>query len=188
MPGQVTDRQTGGKVLNMLERASRLNVEFRAASVADAAEMLVVQHAAYALREKADPPYQALLEDADDVAAQIRDGGGIVATVGGRIVGSIRYREDAPGVLLGMRLAVHPEFQRQGIGSRLIRRLDDVARRWECPTIHLHVRRFADHLIKMYARCGFEVVDDPADPDYNHPVYLVMARRLVTLENDEEQG
>jgi GNAT superfamily N-acetyltransferase len=186
MPGQVTDRQAGGKVLKMIERASRLNVEFRAASVEDAEEMLVVQHAAYALREKADPPYQALLEDADDVASQIREGGGIVAMVGDRIVGSIRYREDAPGVLLGMRLAVHPEFQRQGIGSRLIRRLDEVASRWQCPTIHLHVRRFADHLIKMYARCGFEVVDDPADPDYNHPVYLVMARRLHVPDDEDE--
>ncbi|HEY3268638.1 MAG TPA: GNAT family N-acetyltransferase [Armatimonadota bacterium] len=155
-----------------------LTYALRTARPSDASSVLAVQYAAYALREEADPPYQALIEGADDVRAQIEGGGGTVAVAGHRIVGCIRFREEGPGVLLGMRLAVHPEFQRRGIGSRLIRSLDAYARHRHCHTLHLHVRRSADHLIAMYRRCGFEIVEHPTDPDYNHPVFLVMSKSV----------
>lgn len=168
----------GGKVLKIVEHTHVPEIHLRPAIPDDALEITGITHAAYRLRVKADPPYAALSEGPDHVIEHLGMGGGIVAEAEGRIVGCMRWRVESPGILLGYRLAVSPDFQRRGIGSRLLARLEGVAQREECRQVHLHVRRTSPELMDLYARFGYSIIIDNPEPEYNHPVYVVMRKRV----------
>lgn len=170
----------GGKVLKVFEYTPSAELIVRPARVGDAEEITALTLAAYSLRVKADPPYAALSEGPEHVREHLSLGGGIVAEAGGRVAGCIRWRVESPGILLGYRLAVSPDFQRRGIGSRLLARLEGVAQREECRQVHLHVRRNSPELMDMYARFGYSIIIDNPEPEYNHPIYVVMMKRIVS--------
>lgn len=177
----------GGKVLRVFtfedgEVREELPLTIREARPRDVAGVQAVTQEAYEGRQKAEPPYAALSETEDDVRRHLEAGGALVALTvdmeGEHIVGAIRYREDAPGRLLGYRLAVKPEHQRHGIARKLLERLDRVALVEGCAEIHLHVRRTSPELLDLYGKCGYALVDEARGPEYSHPVYQVMARFL----------
>lgn len=60
-------------------------------------------------------------------------------------------------------LAVHPDFQRRGIGSQLLTAAIEFAREQKFCSVTLEVQ--ADNPARqLYARRGFKVLDVPADP------------------------
>ncbi len=177
----------GGKVLRIFEYEDgkvreTLPLTLREAKRWEAGRIHALTQEAYALRTQAEPPYRALSETVEDVRRQIENGGAIVAIAvdmeGEHVVGAIRYREDAPGVLLGYRLAVSPHYQRRGIASRLLQRLDRVALYEGCDEIHLHVRRTSPELIALYEKFGYYLVDASTGPEYGHPIYQVVAKHI----------
>jgi ribosomal protein S18 acetylase RimI-like enzyme len=177
----------GGKVLRTFsyvngEVRENLPLTIREAKRWEAGRVHALTQEAYALRAQADPPYRALSETVEDVRRQIEAGGAIVAVTadmeGEHVVGALRYREDAPGVLLGYRLAVSPKFQRRGIASRLLQRLDRVALYEGCDEIHLHVRRTSPELIALYEKFGYHLVDASKGPEYSHPIFQVVAKHI----------
>lgn len=178
----------GGKVLRTFAFEGgvvreEIPLTIREAKRRDAAAIQAVTQTAYAGRQKADPPYAALSETDDDVRAHLEAGGALVAVTvdmeGEHLIGAIRYREDAPGRLLGYRLAVLPHHQRHGIARKLLDRLDRVALIEGCNEIHLHVRRTSPELLDLYAKCGYSLVAEERGPEYSHPVYQVVARFLT---------
>ena len=48
---------------------------------------------------------------------------------------------------------VHPEFQKQGIGTELVKRAIEEARAANCEWVHVD---YEDHLDGFYKACGFE--------------------------------
>jgi predicted N-acetyltransferase YhbS len=102
----------------------------------EAAEILELQRLCY-LREaelyndfSIAPMTQTVEGLREDIAAQLV----LVAREDGRIVGSVRGRLDAQGTCHVGRLIVHPDFERRGIGSRLMAALEaavPAAARWE---------------------------------------------------------
>lgn len=177
----------GGKVLRTFTFENgrvleQLPLTIREAKRWEAARVHALTQEAYALRTQADPPYRALSETAEDVRRQLETGGALVAVSvdmeGEHIVGALRYREDAPGVLLGYRLAVSPHFQRRGIASKLLQRLDRVALCEGCDEIHLHVRRTSPELLHLYEKFGYYLVDASKGPEYSHPVFQVVAKKI----------
>jgi ribosomal protein S18 acetylase RimI-like enzyme len=179
----------GGKVLKIYTYENgvvqeEMPLTIREAKPHEAARIHEITHDAYAGRDTADPPYAALAETVEDVEEHLKAGGALVALTvdmdGERIVGAIRYREDAPGVLLGYRLAVSPDCQMRGIARKLLVRLDRVALVEGCGEIHLHVRRTSPELLSLYEKCGYQLVDETRGPEYSHPVYQVVARFIDT--------
>lgn len=177
----------GGKVLRTFtfedgEVREAFQLTIREAKRWEAGRIHKLTQEAYALRTQAEPPYRALSETVVDVRRQLANGGAVVAVIvdmeGEHIVGALRYREDAPGVLLGYRLAVAPAFQRRGVASRLLQRLDRVALYEGCDEIHLHVRRTSPELIALYAKFGYHLVDASKGPEYSHPVFQVVAKHI----------
>lgn len=148
----------------------------RNAEMEDAEAIEAVTRAAYERRAERDPPYKALSETADDVRRHLARGGAIVAEVGGHVVAAVRYREQRPGALLLYRLAVHPDHQRHGIGRALMAAFEEFAHRNGYCEVHLHARHTCPDLIATYERLGYREVDDPTEPDYAHPVYLLMSK------------
>ena len=73
----------------------------------------------------------------------------------GRIIGSVRARMMTPETLYIGRLIVHPDFQNQGIGGKLMERIENKfpeAERSELITGHLSLKN-----IKFYGKRGFEI-------------------------------
>jgi GNAT superfamily N-acetyltransferase len=104
------------------------DVLIESATVEQAGEVLTVQRAAYLSEAQRygdtllPPLTQSLAEIVEDIAAGSR----LVALRGSRVVGSIRG-EERTGVLHVGRLAVAPDQQGFGIGTRLVRAVESLA-------------------------------------------------------------
>jgi GNAT superfamily N-acetyltransferase len=69
-----------------------------------------------------------------------------------RLVGFINVAWDGGIHAFLLDTTVHPAFQRQGIGSALVRHALELARKRSCHWVHVD---FEPHLEHFYASCGF---------------------------------
>jgi ribosomal protein S18 acetylase RimI-like enzyme len=131
-----------------------MNLILERAASEDAAEILTLQKLAYQSEaaiydDFAIPPLTQTLEE---IVADLKRQTFLKATMEGRIVGSVRaYLQD--GTCFVGRLIVHPSFQNQGIGTRLlgeIERAFDQAERFELFTGHLSERN-----LYLYQKLGY---------------------------------
>lgn len=91
---------------------------------ADAGEVLTLQRAAFVGEAQAhdDPWLPPLTQTLAELVGELADERVLALGLraGSRLVGAVRVRVDGPEAHLG-RLAVAPDCQRQGLGSRLLR-------------------------------------------------------------------
>jgi len=157
-----------------------VQTEIVPAQPADAGELLTVQRAAYLsegrLHDTFDIP--PLTEQLDEVRAAIEAGpieSGVVlkALAGTRIVGTVRVRRSGRTGHIG-RLAVVPDLQGQGLGSRLVAAaesaLDGLVDRFE-----LFTGPRSEPNIRLYRRLGYRQI--PTPPGGNP--YLVYLAKTV---------
>jgi GNAT superfamily N-acetyltransferase len=95
--------------------------EIRQATVGDAAEILALQRLAYQSEAQiyGDWTLPPLLQTLDEVLEQFRNHVFLKAVIEGLIIGSVRACMSASTCHIG-RLIVHPNWQNQGIGTRLL--------------------------------------------------------------------
>lgn len=91
-----------------------------------------------------------------------RDGGSLVAratssTGQEKVIAYLFYRLIAGEVHI-LRVAVDPEWRRQGIGSRLVRECLQAARRLKATAVMLEVRPSNTEAIELYHKFGFQVM------------------------------
>ncbi|BCG64324.1 MAG: [ribosomal protein S5]-alanine N-acetyltransferase [Methyloprofundus sp.] len=77
----------------------------------------------------------------------------LVASRGGKIVGSVRYQINL-GVCVFERLSVDPMYQQQGIGQQLVRKVEGLAV-LQAHKIYLETGLLAAELIKFYSGLGY---------------------------------
>ncbi|MCO5967351.1 GNAT family N-acetyltransferase [Actinoallomurus soli] len=125
------------------------------AGVADAGEILTVQRAAYVTEAQlhGDPFLPPLVESLDQIGKMIAESVVLKASVGSRIVGSVRGRFNERTCLVG-RLVVAPDLQGRGIGEALMRALEaEAAGRADACVL------FTGHLsetdLRLYRRLGY---------------------------------
>ncbi|MBY8871229.1 GNAT family N-acetyltransferase [Micromonospora sp. PLK6-60] len=148
------------------------------ASVDDAGEILTVQRAAYLVEAQryADPFLPPLTETLDEVRAVLAGPTVVlVARHGARLVGSVRARLDGDTAHIG-RLAVAPDRQGSGVGSRLLAAIEAA-----CPPGTARFALFtgansADNL-RLYHRQGYRIVDHR--PDGNGPGLAILEKPVV---------
>jgi GNAT superfamily N-acetyltransferase len=131
-----------------------MNLILERAASEDAAEILALQELAYQSEaaiydDYTIPPLTQTLEQmVTDLTRQTF----LKATLEGRIVGSVRAYLRGGTCFVG-RLIVHPSFQNQGIGTKLlgeIERVFDQAERFELFTGHLSERN-----LYLYQKLGY---------------------------------
>jgi ribosomal protein S18 acetylase RimI-like enzyme len=80
----------------------------------------------------------------------------LVATVGTQLVGSAMAGYDGHRGWVYY-VAVSPRYRRQGIGTALMRSVEERLARLGCPKLNLQVRASNEEVVAFYKRLGYEV-------------------------------
>lgn len=123
----------------------------------DAGEVLTLQRAAFASDAILydDPRLDVMTQTLEQVEAELADNRGMVAFEGPRMVGAVRAMYSG-GVLLVGRLAVAPDRQGDGIGTRLLAAVERAAVKQGCEAAELFTGSGNTANIELYRRLGYE--------------------------------
>jgi GNAT superfamily N-acetyltransferase len=118
---------------------------------------------------------ESLNPDLADIAASYSDGRTVVVEVDGTLVGTgtVVPRED--GVAEIVRMSVHRDFRRRGIGRVIADELKRTAATWGASAVVLETSAHWDGVVAFYSRCGFGVThhvdgDFGRDAWFEHPL------------------
>jgi phosphoribosylanthranilate isomerase len=146
-------------------------IRIEAASRKDLADILALQKLAYQSEAELNqdfniPPLtQTLAEIEAEFACKLF----LVATVAGRLVGSVRAELKDDTCHIG-RLIVHPDTQNRGLGTRL---MDAVERRFEgAKRYELFTSERSTRNIYLYQKLGYQIFDRKRLDDRVNLVYL----------------
>lgn len=147
-----------------------------------AAEVAEVIREAFSARPALDPPAPALAEDEKSVADALRDDGGLVATVDGRVVAAcLLARRTTPwGPALELRrVSVRPDAQMLGVAPALVVAAEELALARGLPRVTLTARTELPETVRFWLRLGYREVE-------RHGTVTTMARELpVRLHADD---
>lgn len=87
-----------------------------------------------------------------------------VAEADGDVAGYVAWRDEAPGVAFLAELAVHPSFQRFGIGKKLVGKVIEEAREHGFTELALRMSTKAEWAAKFYQALGFAPLDAASAP------------------------
>lgn len=149
------------------------------ASIDDAKDLLDLQKLAYKseanIYNDAIPPLTQTLEQLEaDFNKQLF----IKACINGNIVGSVRAYMKQDTCLIG-RLIVHPDFQNQGIGTKLMNEIEkrfNQARKYELFTGHK-----SDRNLYLYQKLGYSLFKSERTSEQLTLLYL--KKKLATNWN-----
>ena len=96
-------------------------------------------------------------DDLRDILATYLDSGGdfLVCFVDGELVAIGGLLLLSPGEAEIRRMRVHPDFQRQGLGRLLLKRLEQRAQALDCHTIRLDTTEEQTAARRLYERSGY---------------------------------
>ena len=134
-------------------------VTLRRAEPDDAASMLTVIHAAFGARPVIGAPPDALRETTATIAQALMGGLGYIAHVEGAPAGAILVHSDGGAVRLG-RVSVHPDFQRLGVATFMVRALLEVMAARGVAMVTLLARKDYPHLRDFWQSHGFTVTGE----------------------------
>lgn len=79
----------------------------------------------------------------------------LLAYSGERLIGCVELQEEMGEAYLGM-LTVHPDFQKHGMGSKILQAAERACReKLLCSAVHMHVISIRTELIAWYMRRGY---------------------------------
>jgi ribosomal protein S18 acetylase RimI-like enzyme len=145
------------------------------ATIDDAKEILQLQKLAYQSEAAIYDDYSIppSIQSLEDMVSDLQKQTVLKVMMDGKIVGSVRgYIRDGTGYV--GRLIVHPDFQNRGIGTRLMKAIEEhlsQAKRYELFTGHKSERNI--HLYKKLGYCPFRT------ESINDRLVLVYMEKLV---------
>jgi GNAT superfamily N-acetyltransferase len=164
-------------------------VRLRLLAESDSIESLTLLiRAAYQPLGDAGLRYTGTWQDAAKTRERVAKGECWIAELDDAIVGTILllphgtqaydcdYRR--PGVAVASQFAVDPPSQGRGIGSALMRRVEERARELGATELAVDTAVPAQHLVALYERWGYVRVDEVQWGDTNYRS-IILAKRLV---------
>lgn len=104
------------------------------------------------------------------VEAELERGDVYVAVDADHIVGTVRTERPMDGLDI-YQIAVDSVRQRSGVGSWLLQQVEEVARSIGARSLSLDTPEMMEHLIRLYRRHGFEIVDR-GPPDHGQDAHI----------------
>lgn len=139
----------------------------------DAGEVLTLQRAAFVqealIYDTVRMP--AFTQTLAELEAELVGNLGCVARLGPRAVGAVRARRDGDLLLVG-RLAIAPDIQGAGIGSRLLAAVEERGREHGCRTAELFTGSMSEANLRLYARHGYRETQRVDGDDGIQQVFL----------------
>ena len=151
-------RRTAERRPDLVAPAALLDdVEVRPATLADAAELHVLQLACWVQEQHDNPGVRipALHETYDDVRVWVVRDTVLVARSGGRLVGAVRGALDGDAWEIG-RLMVAPDLAGRGLGRALLRRMEELAPA-PATTYALFTGAGSGRNQRMYKKAGYRL-------------------------------
>jgi predicted N-acetyltransferase YhbS len=134
----------------------------------DAGQVLTLQRAAFVsealIYRDVDMP--VLTQTLDELRAELQENLGSVAVLDQRVVGAARARVDGEGMLLIGRIAIAPDLQGEGLGSRLLAAVEERGRAAGARTAELFTGRLSEANIRLYEREGYRASEQVGDEIY----------------------
>ncbi len=139
----------------------------------DAGEVLTVQRAAFVTEALiyGDPDMAPLTQTLDEVAFELRENLGCVALAASRLVGVVRAVADGEVLLVG-RIAIAPDQQGEGIGSRLLEAVEQRGIESGCRRAELFTDSLSTQNIALYERLGYRESERIDQGDGTAQVFL----------------
>ncbi|MGK9220844.1 MULTISPECIES: GNAT family N-acetyltransferase [Microbacterium] len=150
-----------------------LDLDIREIREEDAGEVMTLQRAAFVSEAQiygsADMP--PLTQTLDEVRWELRDNLGCVALDGARMVGALRARIDGELLLIG-RIAIAPDMQGHGIGSRLLDAVEARGASAGAREAELFTGSLSEANIRLYERQGYRETERIDEGDGTAQVFL----------------
>ena len=124
-----------------------------------------------------DPPSGVHSETVASVENKVQNGGALVCEVGGIAIGCMFYEPKAGYLYVG-RLAVLPEYRRQGIEDLLLRAAERRAAELGFSHVRLGVRIVLEKLRAYYAAREYVPIAFRSHAGYKEPTYVEMEKAL----------
>ncbi|HMK53897.1 MAG TPA: GNAT family N-acetyltransferase [Methanobacteriaceae archaeon] len=142
------------------------------ATVSDAREILALQRLAYQSEAELYQDYtiKPLIQTLDEMKKDFESYTFLKAVDNGKIVGSVRGKLLDPQTCYIGRLSVHPDYQNQGLGKRLMEQIERVFK--PCQRFELFTGHLSQKNIHIYQKLGYSVYETKKLNDHINLVYL----------------
>lgn len=156
-----------------------MSVSIDTGTTADAEQILKLQYLCFQQEARLYDDYgmQPLTQSLDSVRGELVDGHAMVARLDTEVVAAVRGRVVEDQVAEIAKLIVHPRLQGHGLGSRLLRMMEDsfAERGFPVRLFRLRSGHRSEGNLRLYRRLGYTPVAE-------HPVHRRL--RLVTCEKE----
>ena len=133
-------------------------------------DLTALLHRAYAQLANMGLRYWATHQSVDDTKKRVSTGECWVAELSGKIVGTILLIPPGtldnlcdwysrPGIAVVSQFGVEPSLQRQGLGSRLLDRMEERASEIGAVEVAIDTAEPAKHLVALYERRGYRFIE-----------------------------
>jgi len=153
-----------------------LEIKIEKAQLSNAAELLDLQKLAFRSEAEIHQDFRIspLIETLETYRSDFSNHHYFKATLNNVIIASVRGRLTDENRLLIGRLIVHPDYQNQGIGKKLMGFIENEFR--EANEYELFTAERSSRNMTFYKRLGYEVVEKFREPA-NEKVILVRLRK-----------
>ncbi len=132
-----------------------MKYDIEKASITDSEDILEIQKLAYQIEAKHYNNYDIapLKQTVDELKNQFQDHIILKAVSNNKIIGTVRAYEKNGTCYIG-RLAVHPDMHNQGIGTALMKEIED---RYNSERYELFTGSESDKDIYIYKKLGYQI-------------------------------
>lgn len=158
------------------------------ASFDDVAVIHRITQAAYAEYRTLIPYSSIWLETPDIIAAEMQLGPVLLVVVDDKIVGSVRCHVEHEGrgdFMYIHRLAVHPNYRRQGLGYALMQAVEALAQSKNINWVRLETRAAQPENYRFYRKLGYELGEISLYLEDGSPRAYWMSKDLVRVRKEQ---
>ena len=153
-------------------------VTLHAAAEADTQQVLaLILDGFEEYRDVLNPPSGAHRETAETIRKKLIKGGGFIAYMGDQAVGCVLYEPEADALYLG-RLAVLPDYRKQGVARVLVEVIENRARELNLPKVTLGVRMQLPGNRAFFEHLGYQVVVYDSHDGYSQPTFMTLEKAI----------